>query len=268
MPKRARIRRLAARWLEEDAPMRPGEIRFDVAAILGRRPRDPRGRLLTARRRRCDPSHAWRSIWAGPRLTPGGAGEPATRAVLRPSEPVGRATYGRDGNADLGRHSKRPSAASRAARPWRFASGMARHRGRAGDAAGAGAGSWSPATPTTARAAVWPMPPSGAACALRTVDVADTAATLAPCEEVADAPAGREPPGRGAGGLLWLESPTNPLLAIADLAGPDRRGPWLGPHGGGRQHLRLAVAAVARWSSAPTSSCTAPPSSSRVTPTW
>ena len=33
--KQARIRRLAARWLEEDAPVRPREIRFDVAAILG-----------------------------------------------------------------------------------------------------------------------------------------------------------------------------------------------------------------------------------------
>jgi putative endonuclease len=33
--KRARIRRLAARWLEEAAPMRAREIRFDVAAILG-----------------------------------------------------------------------------------------------------------------------------------------------------------------------------------------------------------------------------------------
>jgi putative endonuclease len=33
--KRARIRRLAARWLEHDAPMRAREIRFDVAAILG-----------------------------------------------------------------------------------------------------------------------------------------------------------------------------------------------------------------------------------------
>ncbi len=32
--KRARIRRLAARWIEEDAPVRPREIRFDVAAIL------------------------------------------------------------------------------------------------------------------------------------------------------------------------------------------------------------------------------------------
>jgi putative endonuclease len=32
--KLARIRRLAARYLEEDAPMRPREIRFDIAAIL------------------------------------------------------------------------------------------------------------------------------------------------------------------------------------------------------------------------------------------
>ncbi len=53
----------------------------------------------------------------------------------------------------------------------------------------------------------------------RTVDIADTAATLAACEEVLDGPTrqagGREPV--GSGGLLWLESPTNPLLAVADL---------------------------------------------------
>ena len=33
--KRARIRRLAARYLREAARVRPGEIRFDVAAVLG-----------------------------------------------------------------------------------------------------------------------------------------------------------------------------------------------------------------------------------------
>ena len=32
--KRARIRRLAARYLDESAPVRPREIRFDVAAVL------------------------------------------------------------------------------------------------------------------------------------------------------------------------------------------------------------------------------------------
>jgi cystathionine gamma-synthase len=48
--------------------------------------------------------------------------------------------------------------------------------------------------------------------AVRGADVSDTDATLAMCEEVASAPNRRE-----AGGLLWLESPTNPLLAIADL---------------------------------------------------
>jgi putative endonuclease len=33
--KQLRLRRLAARWLEDDAPLRPREIRFDVAAVLG-----------------------------------------------------------------------------------------------------------------------------------------------------------------------------------------------------------------------------------------
>lgn len=54
----------------------------------------------------------------------------------------------------------------------------------------------------------------------RTVDVADTAATLRVCAEMCETP-GRPsgPEGTfGAGGLLWLESPTNPLLAVADLA--------------------------------------------------
>ena len=32
--KQARIRRLAARWLSEEAKERAGEVRFDVAAIL------------------------------------------------------------------------------------------------------------------------------------------------------------------------------------------------------------------------------------------
>ncbi|MDA8048228.1 MAG: aminotransferase class I/II-fold pyridoxal phosphate-dependent enzyme [Actinomycetota bacterium] len=53
----------------------------------------------------------------------------------------------------------------------------------------------------------------------RTVDVADTEAVLSACAEFCEAP-GR-PSGAagefGAGGVLWLESPTNPLLAIADL---------------------------------------------------
>jgi cystathionine gamma-synthase len=54
----------------------------------------------------------------------------------------------------------------------------------------------------------------------RTVDVADTEGCLAACAEFCEAP-GRPsgPAGEfGAGGVLWLESPTNPLLAVADLA--------------------------------------------------
>ncbi len=53
----------------------------------------------------------------------------------------------------------------------------------------------------------------------RTVDVADTAATLRACAEMCETP-GR-PSGQegtfGAGGVLWVESPTNPLLAVADI---------------------------------------------------
>ena len=54
----------------------------------------------------------------------------------------------------------------------------------------------------------------------RTVDVSDTAGTLTACAEVVEAPArpGGEEGQFGAHGLLWLESPTNPLLEIADLA--------------------------------------------------
>jgi cystathionine gamma-synthase len=54
----------------------------------------------------------------------------------------------------------------------------------------------------------------------RTVDVADTAEVLDTCSQLAASPGRPSGPsgGFGSGGLLWLESPTNPLLAIADLA--------------------------------------------------
>ena len=55
----------------------------------------------------------------------------------------------------------------------------------------------------------------------RTVDVSDTDAVLETCAEVASAPSsaagGNGKAAFGSRGLLWLESPTNPLLAIADL---------------------------------------------------
>lgn len=53
----------------------------------------------------------------------------------------------------------------------------------------------------------------------RTVEVADTTGCLDACASFIDAP-GRpsgDAAGFGAGGILWLESPTNPLLAVADL---------------------------------------------------
>ena len=56
--------------------------------------------------------------------------------------------------------------------------------------------------------------------------------------------------------LLWLESPTNPLLEVADLPTLLARRPRARGALGGRQHLRDAAAASARSSSAPTSSST------------
>jgi cystathionine gamma-synthase len=53
----------------------------------------------------------------------------------------------------------------------------------------------------------------------RTVEIADTDATLAACAEAVETPA-RAADGQESlwpSGLLWLESPTNPLLAVADL---------------------------------------------------
>ena len=54
---------------------------------------------------------------------------------------------------------------------------------------------------------------------VRTVDVSDTEATLAVCASVQETVSvGGGSVGGGSGGLLWLESPTNPLLAVADLS--------------------------------------------------
>jgi cystathionine gamma-synthase len=53
---------------------------------------------------------------------------------------------------------------------------------------------------------------------LRTADTSDTEATVAACVSLGDAPSRRRSSPFGAGGLLWLESPTNPLLNVAELA--------------------------------------------------
>jgi cystathionine gamma-synthase len=52
----------------------------------------------------------------------------------------------------------------------------------------------------------------------RTTDLGDTAATLRACTELCDGPSrAAAPVAIGATGVLWLESPSNPLLTIADL---------------------------------------------------
>lgn len=64
----------------------------------------------------------------------------------------------------------------------------------------------------------------------RTVDVTDTAAVLVASAQMVDTP-GR-PSGAdgdfGSGGILWLESPTNPMMAIADLGALSRGAHELG----------------------------------------
>ena len=86
---------------------------------------------------------------------------------------------------------------------------------------------------------------------VRAVEVSDTAATVAAAD--------------GAD-IVWLESPTNPLLDVADL-------PTLvsAAHAPGRWWWSTTPSPPrscnARWSSAPTSSCTARPSCWPGTPT-
>ena len=68
--------------------------------------------------------------------------------------------------------------------------------------------------------------------------------------------------------LVWIETPSNPLLRITDIAdiaqarACDRRA------GRGGQHLPVAGLAAAASRSAPTSSCTRPRSTSTATATW
>ena len=57
--------------------------------------------------------------------------------------------------------------------------------------------------------------------------------------------------------FVWVETPSNPLLKVVDIAGRRRARPRVGLPGRGRQHVRLARAAAAARCSAPTSWCTA-----------
>ena len=84
------------------------------------------------------------------------------------------------------------------------------------------------------------------------VDITDTEATLAACDGAA---------------MLWLETPTNPLLDVADLpalAAGARGARRPAPRSTTRSPRRCSSA---RSSTAPTSSCTARPSTSAATPT-
>ena len=73
---------------------------------------------------------------------------------------------------------------------------------------------------------------------------------------------------RPAAKIVWVETPTNPLLGITDIARARR--------GRARRTARSWSSTTpsprptcsSRWSSAPTSSCTRPPSTWAATPTW
>ena len=67
--------------------------------------------------------------------------------------------------------------------------------------------------------------------------------------------------------MVWLETPTNPLLTCIDIEARGDAGPRAGRARRGRQHLRHALPAAAARARAPTSSCTRRPSTSAATPT-
>ena len=60
--------------------------------------------------------------------------------------------------------------------------------------------------------------------------------------------------------LVWVETPSNPLLRIVDIAGRGSRGPCGRCAGGGRQHLPVARLAAAAGARRGRGRCTRPPS--------
>ena len=68
--------------------------------------------------------------------------------------------------------------------------------------------------------------------------------------------------------LLWIETPSNPLLRLTDIARGRAARPGRRRAGGGRQHLPVAGLAAAAAVSAPTWWCIRPPSTSTATATW
>ena len=68
--------------------------------------------------------------------------------------------------------------------------------------------------------------------------------------------------------LLWIETPSNPLLRITDIAACAALGARRRRARRGRQHLPLARPGSSRSPSGRTSWCTRPPSTSTATATW
>ncbi len=191
-----------------------------------RRGRPPRGPTWRSWRRPSEPS-TWTSGLAPVqrRRSPGPA--PEARRAARSTRPWCSARPSI-------RAARSPTAGTvtRPGRPWRSVLGGlegwigpgvrfgdGRHRGRHGAPAGTRAGWWSAATPTTGPGASSPTSPAGAACASGPSTSPTRRPPWRPAPRWSRHPAGRRatPQQFGGGGLLWLESPTNPLLAVADL---------------------------------------------------
>ena len=109
-----------------------------------------------------------------------------------------------------------------------------------------------PRTPTPAPCSSSPTSRPAAGSQTRLVDITDTAAVVAACDDAA---------------LVWFESPTNPALEIADIATIARRRARGRRVRRRRQHLRHSPAPAAARRSAPTSSCTRRRSTSPATAT-
>ena len=203
----------------------------------GRRPLAPATRVVAlGREPRSSPAARSAPRWCSPRRTTPTATSTTAARATRPGRRSRTALGALEGGDALvlrlraWRPSRRCCRCSRTAAPWSRPTHA--YNGIA-----------APASPTAR--------PRGRRT-VRRVDVADTEAVLAALDGAA---------------LLWLESPTNPLLEVADLPTPARPPPASAARSSSSTTPSPRPCCSGRSSSAPTSSCTRPPSTSPATAT-